>query len=89
MGDRLADKSECSVREEKQRKQEGQYDWREKGHWEIERDIHVRVCALTWQKRDSWHGLDPDNDRKKIHMRIAGNSVDVCTLHITQEHRNT
>ena len=44
--------------------QRGSQDRREKGHWEIERDIRVRVHVLAWQKRDSWPELDPDKDRK-------------------------
>ena len=44
--------------------QRGSQDRREKGHWEIERDIRVRVRVLAWQKRDSWPERDPDKDRK-------------------------
>lgn len=37
------------------------------------RGIFMRacVCALTWQKRDSWHKPDPDQERKIDQYRIT------------------
>lgn len=49
------------------------------------RGIFMRacVCALTWQKRDSWHKLDPDKERKIDQYRITERLDAHCLSHRT------